>query len=562
MIHGPLAIAIECDGVLNPVTKYASGLGYRKTAPGGMAGLTVDLALPADMSIPPISYVMVTSTTTAKIVWDGYIEWPTPVDDNGVRHYSLAALGGQSLFNDTRRPVWYCDYVEMMNQESWIRQPLTAPGATADVAAPPTAADTTTAPDAVVIQFPEGMTLQPEKRIAMEYRLPREAGRSIYRLGMTRVCGNNDSAVEAQVVTWGDGSFTKNAHLSDAQSTTPVTRNAWVGNGTLAASQQIIRLQLQHISVGVVAAGENHWAAWYWMHATALLGRLNGSPRAFADYPNPGDRPALRTDMIVEDLLTRYLGDKVDTATAVVEQGSYLIDQFTMMDGARDADVLDALSLWEPDFVWEVGARQPNGKHSFAYRAWPSTARYVIPSWARFDEAGPDITLCNRIAVKWRTVTGADQTTIVTANVPELGDRVRDADPIDLPDGFGSTTNAQRVGAQALAAANTAATSGVITVTGQIFDRQLGRWADQSEIEAGYLAWLSVQGEAVRINDAEYDDEARSATLRVGYESPGLERFTGVLRRNGRDDWRRKVPARRKKKRLRLVSGSKKKGRR
>lgn len=546
-----LAMSIMRDGVLTPVTRYASGLRFAKEAQGGYASLSVSLALPqeAGWDLNATDYVLVTDAATADTVWDGYIEWPAPVDENGLRYYELGALGGQVLLSDVSRQHFYCDSVEMLNQESWTKQPMNTPSASAEVSAHPLAADPNQAP-AIVLQFPEGKTLTPEQRVGIDYRLPRDAGRTIYRLGASKQAGATMGNIEARVYTWNGSTFTLCEHLSDSLSTSAVTQNAWIGAGTLASGQSYVRLQLHHDSPGVILSGDSYWVAWWNLHATAALNRKDGSWREMADYPNPGNYPALTADMIVEDLIARHLSDILDAPNAVVEPSTQIIDQFTRMDGVRDAAVLDSLTAWEPEFFWQIGPRSAStGKHSFAWRKWPTEPRYILPASGEFSEDGPDVTLCNRIAVRWRTHTGADRMTVVTVDVPELGTRTRDAEPVDLPDGYGSEANAQRIGAQVLLVANSAELSGSAVVRHRIWDNSLGRYAGPWEIESGELLWLTSRGRALRINGMEYDNTEGAATLRLGTEAPGLEQLTGALSRV-RSDFKRKPRKRKPKRRI------------
>lgn len=544
MLRGALSVAVERNGTLVPVSLHASNLRFSKAASGGAVSLSVSLALPEDLEIAALDRVVVSDGATARVIWDGEAEWPTPSVVGGLTHYALAALGSPVRLRDADRAHFYCDSFEMVDDSAWIHRPLNTPAASASVASMPDALDPEDSPPAVVLSFPEGKTLRPGQQVAMDYRRPVDAGRTLARIGATCEGGANSSVIQAQVYTHTGTSWVKNDHMSNGLSTAGLTQNAWVGT-TLANGSRVVRLKLAQTSVGVVMGEADYWAAWRNIHATAALQRKDGSWRDFADYPNFGPTPAVRTDMIVEDLLGRFMSSYIDSANAVVDQGTFHLDQFTMMDGAKDADVFNALEMYEPDYYWMMGPRQPNGKHSFAYRRWPTTARYVIPSWMEFTEDGPDITLCNRIAVTWRTSKGREQRTVVTAVVPALGDRVRDAEAIDLPDGFGSLSAAQHIGARVLADTNSAATTGTIQVTGPVRDTVLGRDVWPWEIEPGELAQLP-NGEALRIVEMEYDDESGVTTLGVGTVPLTADQLTGRIARVRPSDKRKPPPPRRR----------------
>lgn len=553
MLRGGVSVGIERDGVLTPVSHHASGLRFSKTAMGGHASLSVSLALPTGWEVSALDRVVVSDHATGGVLWDGYAEWPTPIDGDGVRFYSLSALGGQSLLSDVLRPQFYCDYLAMMDTEAWVRQPLNMPGGSGEVANLPTA---TSEVPAVVVAFPERSSLPSGRRTAMQYDRPAKAGRTLFRLGIKRECGITSSNFAARVETADGTSWTTNSHLSATFSTSPATLSAWAGSvGTLAGGVNAVRLQVQQVNGSAVSVPDDAWAAWYGLHATAALFRQDGSWRAFADYPEPGAYPGLRADMVVEDMLARHLTGVIDAAGAEVETSVQNIDQLTAMGGVRDAEFLDSLTTWEPDFMWQVGARGPDGKHSFSWRKWPTSPRYILPSTVEFAEDGPSITLCNRITVRWRTPQGADRLTVVTTPVPALDDagRTRDADPVDLPDGYGSQANAERIGAMVLAATNDASTSGTVTVRRPIRDDVLGRDVWPWEIEPGHLVWLP-RGEAVRIQEVEYDDDAGTAVLRLGSISPAMEQMTAGLAREdapAKRAWGGRMPKKRKGRRRR-----------
>ena len=244
-MRGGVALAVERDGVLTPVSKKASGLRFSKTAIGGHASLSASLSLPTDWDLGPLDRVVVSDESTGRVLWDGYAEWPTPVDANGLRYYSLQALGGQSLMSDVIRPQFYCDYISMMDAEAWLRRPLNTPAASTEASTVP---DDLAATPAIVMSLPEGKTLKPGQRVAMDYTRPHRAGRTVYRFGLRRVGGANRAAIAARAYTATDGgsSWTLNTHLSGSLSTSQVQVNGWAGSvGTLPGGVNAIRNYLK-----------------------------------------------------------------------------------------------------------------------------------------------------------------------------------------------------------------------------------------------------------------------------------------------------------------------------
>jgi hypothetical protein len=206
----------------------------------------------------------------------------------------------------------------------------------------------------------------------------------------------------------------------------------------------------------------------------------------------------------------------VDPAAALVTSTPARIDQLAYPEGATPQEVLDDLALWEPDHLWEV-LEQIGDRHRFSYRAWPTTPRYEVSTAAdAFSAPGADVDLCNRIAVYWTDRRGVKRTTIVTTTVPALGDRVRDADSVELPDGLGSSANARRIGEQVLAAKNAPPKAGTATVARWVMDRDTGRMVGPWEIEPGYLVRVRETGDDLRLTEVEYNDEDCAATLTLG----------------------------------------------
>jgi hypothetical protein len=151
---------------------------------------------------------------------------------------------------------------------------------------------------------------------------------------------------------------------------------------------------------------------------------------------------------VVEDLLGRLL-TFCDPATAQVDATTFGITELAWPEGVKAADVLTKLGLFESGYLWEILESNDAGKHRFNYRAWPTTPRYEVSVRDDWKQRGSDVDLCNRILVAWTDAVGNHQVTAVTAAVlgltgiglpvDALGTRVKDADPITLPDGYGSS---------------------------------------------------------------------------------------------------------------------------
>jgi hypothetical protein len=264
-------------------------------------------------------------------------------------------------------------------------------------------------------------------------------------------------------------------------------------------------------------SSDNVWAA---LGDVAVLGGLRdrygnkiGAPRL--DY--------VLASEVVEDLLGRLLTDAVDAASAVIDPTTYHIDSLAFMDAVTATNVIEELLKFEPDFDWGIGAAGLNGKHSFWFRQWPTQPRYILTDDDGLDLPGSEDTLCNRVAVEWTDEKGKPQVEVITADVPELGNRIKDADKVTLPEGRGSLANAQRIGAQVLASKNAVQVAGSASVDRPLMDLVTGQKVMPWQLEPGCVARLQTKGVDVRITEMTYSDNDVSTSLTLGNPVPAVD---------------------------------------
>ena len=240
---------------------------------------------------------------------------------------------------------------------------------------------------------------------------------------------------------------------------------------------------------------------------------------------------------VAADLVGRVLTLCDPLASTVETTTTAEIDQLAYPEGARPQQVLEELARFEPDYLWEILGSTDRG-YVFNYRAWPTEWRYLISVKDGYEATGGENDLCNRIAVYWTDESGNRQTTIVTADVPELGGdpadvgfagRIRDADPITLEDGRGSEANALRIGQQALELKANPPLAARALVARPIMDRLRGSMVMPWEIESGYLVRVLETGEDLRLTELSYDDEAASAELTLGTPARSFEELLAGL---------------------------------
>lgn len=541
---GPLAVSVEVGGGLRNVSRHVSGLSYGKTAPGGHGACSFTLGLPATdlRGFGPTSRVLVTDSRSGRTMWDGYAEYPEPVRTEGRDAHAVSALGGKTLLGDESKPRLFVDGPAVTESDGrWKRVRLNTPGARLDFGEAPL--DEEDLPDAIVLQFPNGTNVSNGSRTGARYTLSQDAGTEIMLVRLFPAVSS--SSGDYQWALTGRSGGSRNDLLAYTFNTTAgLTGGDWANgvayraNGTTRPFANDLRLELRRASGGATSSNDV-WVAFEYMALVTRLMRLDGTYRDAADlwdgtYPLGANHCKITADWVVEDVIGRLDSALFDKVASSVAGASFLIDQLAHPDGATITEVLDSLGLVEPDLFWEVLGRTAAGGHVFNYRGWSD--RYVIPrSAGTWTESGADVDLCNRVLVTWQTSNGRPRSLAVTADVPELGSRVRDAEPVGLPDGFGSVENAQRVGEQVLALRNDPPTSGRFSAYDRIFDRVAGRMVEPFEVEPGWNAVLEETGKTLRLSATDYNDDAGQVEMTLGEPSMTVEqriaRLASTIRR-------------------------------
>lgn len=509
-MRGNLAVKVKDASGERVVTRAVTGLRFRKTANGGHADASCTINLPRSQfpTLGPADRLYVFDTSTADTIWDGYTNNPGTQTGRDGEGFELTALGGMSLATDERRSLIYID----RTLSSWRRGGGAAASATTEVSADPTESVTD---DGLLCQFNPGQPIGTGSRASMSYSGLADAGMEFGAIGLRVLDGKTDANFQPQLF-WSPpipvgieqlGAFNSNDSA--------FTR--YVGDvGAPPSGVAAIGLRLTRTAGGATnVADDNTWAFFYGIAVVARRMFRDGSlvPTGVAGMTTTS---YVLASWVVEDLLGRVL-TFCDSSSAIIDTTSYQIDQLAYAEAATAASVFEDLGLYEPDFLWEILESDPaTGKHRFSYRAWPTTPRYVLPPSIVVEQPGGDVDLCNRIAINWVDVSGIPQVTIRTATVPELGTRVRDADPITLPEGRGSLANAERLGDQVLAVKAAPPRAGTAVVDRPIVDRLHGVTVQPWEIEPGYLVRITSTGEELRLTEMEYDDDSCTATLTIG----------------------------------------------
>jgi hypothetical protein len=512
-LRGALTVRVSDGQTDRLVTPYCRGLKFTKVAPGGHQSLSFGMVLPryTFTDLGPQDRAYVYDARTARTIIEGYLENPTPTDGPDGQQYDISAVGGMALANDEARGLIYVDH----NLDTWPQDTGSAAAATTENGLDPI--------------FPPNQhvsTVLPGGSVVATGALSQILNTACQRAGMNlggvqvgaRYSGKVDAGYAEEFVT------ASGILQSRSMTTTPALAAAWVTDTNFPAGTQAIGLRLRRTGAATNVADDTTWTRW--VDVSIIGQRMDRNGTLLVGSGGLVSLTQVLASQVVEDLLGRLL-TFCDPGTAQIDATTFGITQLAYPDGVKAAGVLnDLVDLWEPGFLWEVLESLDSGKHRFSYRAWPTTPRYEVSTTDGWRQTGSDADLCNRILVSWTDPAGSTQVTIVTAAslgltgiglpVDDLGTRVKDADPISLPDGLGSVATATRIGGQILTDKINPPKAGTVVVRRPIIDMLTGNRVMPWEIEPGYLCRVRETGDDLRITQVDYDDDTVSMVLTLG----------------------------------------------
>ncbi|MGL5826891.1 MAG: hypothetical protein ACRCYU_19085 [Nocardioides sp.] len=509
------------------VTRLVQGLRFRKTAPGGHADASATLDFPYEgfTSLGPNDRVYLYDTRSGETIWEGYTTSPGASG----RRAELAALGGSSLLSDMKDRYIWVDAV----LANWRRAEVAMQAASlTDVSSFP---DTGT--ECLKIQFPSG---QPSPgsgtgRMVYDhfigsrhklggYRMTTKAGKASANFRMTTKVGAVD-VINRNFATSG------------------LTQSAFTP-GDFSAGQSQVEIRIQNIGATTNIGDDDTWGGFSLIRVAGQRLNVDGSSVAMG----LSHVTSLTADEVVADIVGMN-PQLLDPQESSVATSAFLIDQLAYLEPTTIAQVLDDLSLWEPDYLWSVHESNADGKHRFTYTQWPTLPRYELGSQEGFEETGGDFDLCNRIQVSWVDTKGIKRVRSWGLEALDLGvgspvdnatglanpgymGRIRDADLVELPDGLGTFANAERIALQTLTPKTTKVFSGRATVQQRITDTILGMPVDPWEIEPGNLVRHRETGRDYRLSEVEYEQDSNTATLMLNDPIQTIEQRVARLQRN------------------------------
>jgi hypothetical protein len=507
-LRGALAVRVNDGQSDRLVTRYCRSLKFTKVAPGGHRSINFTMVLPRNTfsDLGPDDKVYVYDARSGKTVIEGYLENPSPIDGPNGQQYNVSAVGGMALASDETRALIYID----QTLDQWTKANDSAPSANVETG------NMVAAGLGGRVQFQSGQPLVTGSIANLGYYGIQRAGMTIGAINFTWQGGKTDANYFQELVT------SSGTTIGGGMSTTPGSLAAFVVTDFIAGAN-VVGFRLRRVGVATNVADDTTWMS---IINLSILGqRMNRNGTLLTAAAGLVSATQVLASQVVEDLLGRLL-TFCDPTSAQVDATTFGITQLAWPDGIKAADVLTQLSVFESGYLWEILESFDSGKHRFNYRAWPTTPRYEISVRDGWQQTGSDVDLCNRILVTWTDATGATQVTTVTASslglvglgypVDQLGSRIKDADPITLPEGFGSSANATRVGGQILTDKINPPRAGTAVVRRPIIDQVTGNTVMPWEIEPGYLCRVRELGDELRITQADYDDDSCSTTLTLG----------------------------------------------
>lgn len=518
----PVSVRINDGSTDRHVTASATNLRWKSTAPGGFHSasmtLTIDPSTFTDLGPADRIYIYGPNGAT---LWEGFLDNPArTAGDEGVG-LDISAMGTVVLASDRRQALPYL--TRDLGNWTQNRASSSAVSASASVSDDPSATSGGAVDEGLLVQLNPGQPVVTGSVAQIGWSGLVDAGMELGVVGCMIKSGKVDANYRTDIVYSSGPGTAALITIGTNINTTPTNVVRYVGlASSFPAGQNRIAVQLRRSGAATNVADDTTWSLFYSVAIVARRMDAAGNLLDATALQAQGGAVSVRADHIVADLVGRMLTVR-DPNNVTIDAASYAIDQLSYTEPVSMADVLDDLSLYEPDFYWGLGASSSAG-YAFWYRAWPTMVRYEVSTRDGYDAPGSDVDLCNRIAVKWTDVKGVDRTTIVTATsaqypalkaLEDVG-RVRDAEPITLPEGRGSAANAQRAGEQALAARANPPKAATATVRRPIADLLRGGFAMPYELEPGYLVRVRETGDVLRCTEVEVDDEAGVATLTLG----------------------------------------------
>lgn len=438
---GPLSVRVR-DSAGGDRHPRFSGLRFTWSAYGGPVEAAATLTAPLTdfHDLGPNAPLTVYDTGTGEALFEGFLTIPGQTSGRAGQSFEVKVAGVGTLASDSSRP-----YILVTNDlGGWQRYRTSKPNATTG-----TDEDPTTAEPCLQVSADEGKTVGTTWWGDWANETLADAGMILGRIRARALAGVTTGwqmsiRTKPSAVVFGDGTARRTI-------TAPATQ-AWLisergGSNPITDGDDVPILRAARsgsATTGVEAA----WFDFSEIYLTAERLGIDGT-RIQTGYGTSAVLP----HQVVADMVGRGMLPMVDVDRCVIDESTAEIWQLASPEGISGSSVLDMLQLWESDFHWGYGPSGSVSGYPFWYRRWDDTNPVYelddATDQVQIEGSGDD--LCNRIVVGYTDAQGRARTETVTSVVPALGSRVRDAEPLTLPAGYGTQLDAQLIGTQLLA---------------------------------------------------------------------------------------------------------------
>lgn len=464
------------------VTSEVQALAFTKNAVGGVQSISFKLARPLssfDSSLGAFDDVCVYDARSAVAVAQARLtDTGRSVSSSDGQVWELTAFGPAQHAADITAPSVY---VDQSITDGWRQVDRVVKGATISQSTKP-GNSSDTAPECVVMHFPEGTTLAANDWLKYRYERLRECGQFIGRVSWDWDAGSTDADYRIRIWTSVDGTG-GSAVGSNTFDTAGGTENRVVVTD-ITNGRNVVDLMCEYTGAAGKPGTDNKWGSFDDVVIRARLVDQDGSSITTGytqDY--------VLAHEVVKDILGRLL-PQYDGANANVDTGAtHQIDSLVYIDGATAEQKLDDLMALEPAYRWTTGPDTTGSGYSFSWEPWPTTVRYeaTLDDGGSFPASWQEV--YNEVLVRWRDKRGRIRSTTRTCADAGLTDPLTYTRRYlyDVGDEIASSTGAARVGDNFLTDHNVPANAGTITINRPIRDLATGRMVLPHEIEPGEL---------------------------------------------------------------------------
>lgn len=464
------------------VTSEVQAVAFTKNAVGGVQSVSFKLARPLsafDAGLSAFSDVYLYDARNAETIAQARLtDTGRSVSSSDGQVWELTAFGPAQHASDIAAPLVY---VDQSITDGWRQVDRVVKGATISQSTKP-GNSSDTAPECVVMHFPEGTTLATNDWLKYRYERLRECGQFIGRVSWDWDAGSTDADYRIRIWTSVDGTG-GSAVGSNTFNTAGGTENRVVVTD-ITNGRNVVDLMCEYTGAAGKPGTDNKWGSFDDVVIRARLVDQDGSSITTgytADY--------VLAHEVVKDLLGQLL-PQYDGANATVDTGAtHQIDALTYVDGATPEQILDDLMALEPAYRWTTGPDTTGSGYSFSWEPWPTRVRYeaTLDDGGSFPASWQEV--YNKVKVRYRDKRGRVRSVFRTVTDVGLDDPLPYTRRylLDVGDDIGSANGATRVGDNFLTDHNVPANAGTITINRPIRDTDTGRMVLPHEIEPGHL---------------------------------------------------------------------------